>query len=85
MSANCKSLRRTTTVVMSMRLPRTHYFVFSGYELFIPTEHALQVYDRIWEVGKGMGLKSAGLRALGSLRMVGDRFVSTEFGVKPDV
>jgi len=41
-----------------------------GYELFIPTEHALQVYDRIWEVGKDMGLRPAGLRALGSLRMV---------------
>ena len=41
-----------------------------GYELFIPTYHAMQVYDRIWEVGKGLGLQPAGLRALGSLRMV---------------
>jgi len=40
-----------------------------GYELFIPTEQALHVYDRIWKVGKDMGLRSAGLRALGSLRM----------------
>lgn len=41
-----------------------------GYELFIPAEHATQVYDRILEVGKEFGLKHAGLKALGSLRMV---------------
>ena len=41
-----------------------------GYELFIPVEQALHVYDRIWQVGKDMGLESAGLKALGSLRLV---------------
>ena len=41
-----------------------------GYELFIPVEQALHVYDRIWKVGEEMGLSPAGLRALGSLRMV---------------
>jgi glycine/D-amino acid oxidase-like deaminating enzyme len=41
-----------------------------GYELFIPMEHATAVYDRIMEVGKEFDLKHAGLKALGSLRMV---------------
>ena len=40
-----------------------------GYELFIPAEHAIYVYDRIVEVGKEVGLKHAGLLALGSLRL----------------
>jgi len=40
-----------------------------GYELFIPTESAVHVYDLINECGKQHDLKHAGLRALGSLRM----------------
>ena len=40
-----------------------------GYELFIPAEQACHVYDLIVEAGKGLNLKHAGLRALGSLRM----------------
>jgi glycine cleavage system aminomethyltransferase T len=40
-----------------------------GYELCIPSEQAVHVYDRVVEAGKGFGLCHAGLRALGSLRM----------------
>jgi 4-methylaminobutanoate oxidase (formaldehyde-forming) len=40
-----------------------------GYELCIPSEHAAHVYDRIVEAGEAVGLKHAGLKALGSLRM----------------
>lgn len=40
-----------------------------GYELFIPSEHAVYVYDTIVEAGVEFDLKHAGLRALGSLRM----------------
>jgi 4-methylaminobutanoate oxidase (formaldehyde-forming) len=40
-----------------------------GYELYIPTEFAMHVYDCIVEKGSAFGLKHAGLRALGSLRM----------------
>jgi 4-methylaminobutanoate oxidase (formaldehyde-forming) len=40
-----------------------------GYELFIPSEQAVMVYDQIVEAGKEFGLKHAGLRALGSLRL----------------
>lgn len=41
-----------------------------GYELFIPTEQSHHVYDEIVRVGPKYGLRHAGLRALGSLRLV---------------
>jgi 4-methylaminobutanoate oxidase (formaldehyde-forming) len=40
-----------------------------GYELNIPAEQAVYVYDRVVEAGQSLGLHHAGLRALGSLRM----------------
>lgn len=40
-----------------------------GYELHIPTEHALHVYEKVCAIGKDMNLVNAGLKALGSLRM----------------
>ncbi|MCP3954708.1 MAG: aminomethyl transferase family protein, partial [Desulfobacterales bacterium] len=40
-----------------------------GYELYIPCEQAVHVYDRIVEEGKNHGLVHAGLAALGSLRL----------------
>jgi glycine cleavage system aminomethyltransferase T/glycine/D-amino acid oxidase-like deaminating enzyme len=40
-----------------------------GYELNIPAEQSVHVYDRVIEAGKSFGLRHAGLRALGSLRM----------------
>jgi 4-methylaminobutanoate oxidase (formaldehyde-forming) len=40
-----------------------------GYELNIPSEQALHVYDRIVEAGEKFGLKHAGLKALASLRL----------------
>ncbi len=40
-----------------------------GYELNIPSEQAVHVYDRVVEAGKAFGLKHAGLRSLGSLRL----------------
>ncbi len=45
---------------------RITYLGELGYELYIPTEQALHVYDRL--VGTG-GLRHAGLKALASLRM----------------
>jgi len=40
-----------------------------GYELNIPAEQAVHVYERVIEAGTDFGLRHAGLRALGSLRM----------------
>jgi glycine cleavage system aminomethyltransferase T len=40
-----------------------------GYEFYVPTEHALHVYDRLVKAGPPFGLRHAGLKALASLRM----------------
>ena len=40
-----------------------------GYELYVPSENALHVYERIVEAGAALGLKHVGLKALSSLRM----------------
>eukprot|EP01063_Lacrimia_lanifica_P018368 TRINITY_DN25299_c0_g1_i1.p1 TRINITY_DN25299_c0_g1~~TRINITY_DN25299_c0_g1_i1.p1 ORF type:complete len:860 (+),score=224.94 TRINITY_DN25299_c0_g1_i1:55-2580(+) len=40
-----------------------------GYELYVPTEQAVHVYDRLVEAGRAHGLRHAGLKALGSLRL----------------
>jgi glycine cleavage system aminomethyltransferase T/glycine/D-amino acid oxidase-like deaminating enzyme len=40
-----------------------------GYELYIPAEQAIHVYDRLLEAGRDLGLLHAGLKALSSLRL----------------
>ena len=48
---------------------RITYLGELGYELYIPTEQAVHVYDRIVAAGAAHGLRHAGLKALASLRM----------------
>ena len=48
---------------------RITYLGELGYELYIPAEQAVHVYDRLVDAGRGVGLRHAGLKALGSLRM----------------
>jgi glycine cleavage system aminomethyltransferase T/glycine/D-amino acid oxidase-like deaminating enzyme len=48
---------------------RITYLGELGYELYIPSEQATHVYDRIVAAGDDFGLKHAGLKALASLRM----------------
>jgi glycine cleavage system aminomethyltransferase T/glycine/D-amino acid oxidase-like deaminating enzyme len=48
---------------------RITYLGELGYELYVPTEQAVHVYDRLLEAGAPLGLRHAGLKALASLRM----------------
>ena len=48
---------------------RITYIGELGYELYIPTEHAVDVYERILEAGKPLGLRHAGLKTLASCRL----------------
>jgi heterotetrameric sarcosine oxidase gamma subunit len=48
---------------------RITYLGELGYELYVPAEQAVHVYDLVVEAGARVGLVHAGLRALGSLRM----------------
>jgi 4-methylaminobutanoate oxidase (formaldehyde-forming) len=48
---------------------RITYLGELGYELYVPAEQAIHVYDRVLEAGRELGLVHAGLKALSSLRM----------------
>jgi heterotetrameric sarcosine oxidase gamma subunit len=48
---------------------RITYLGELGYELYIPAEQAVHAYDRLVRAGQAVGLRHAGLKALGSLRM----------------
>ncbi len=48
---------------------RITYLGELGYELYVPAEQALHVYDRLVAAGEAVGLRHAGLKALSSLRM----------------
>ena len=48
---------------------RITYLGELGYELFIPSDQAVHVYDKVVTAGAKLGVAHAGLRALGSLRM----------------
>ena len=48
---------------------RITYLGELGYELYIPTEQALHVYDRLVATGAEVGLRHAGLKTLASCRM----------------
>ncbi|HEY8094226.1 MAG TPA: glycine cleavage T C-terminal barrel domain-containing protein, partial [Acidimicrobiales bacterium] len=48
---------------------RITYLGELGYELYIPAEQAVHVYDRLVAAGQAVGLRHAGLKALGSLRL----------------
>jgi len=52
-----------------VRASRITYVGELGWEIYIPTEFALAVYERIIEAGKAFGLTHAGYHALNSLRM----------------
>jgi 4-methylaminobutanoate oxidase (formaldehyde-forming) len=48
---------------------RITYLGELGYELYVPSEQAVHVYERIVQTGAEFGLQHAGLKALASLRM----------------
>jgi 4-methylaminobutanoate oxidase (formaldehyde-forming) len=48
---------------------RITYLGELGYELYIPAEQTVHVYDRLVSAGGDFGLRHAGLKALSSLRM----------------
>ena len=48
---------------------RITYLGELGYELYIPAEQTVHVYDRLVEAGARFGLRHAGLKALASLRL----------------
>ncbi len=60
---------------------RVTYVGELGWELHIPTIHAVQVYDRLVEAGQEFGLRHAGMQTLNSLRL---EKAYRDFGVDVD-
>jgi glycine cleavage system aminomethyltransferase T/glycine/D-amino acid oxidase-like deaminating enzyme len=48
---------------------RVSYVGELGWELYAPTEYGLQLWDTLWEAGRGLGLIAAGGGAFDSLRL----------------
>ena len=62
----CKQLTIGYAPVLTLRIS---YVGELGWELHMPLEYALHVYDRIWEAGKSLGLANVGYRCIESLRL----------------
>ena len=52
-----------------LRALRLTYVGELGWELHVPSEHALSVYERVMEAGRAHGIANAGYRAIESLRL----------------
>jgi aminomethyltransferase len=62
--------RRPTTIEsVDVDVTRTGYTGDLGYELWIPVEGALAVWDRLFEVGADYGIRPAGIQALDICRL----------------
>jgi 4-methylaminobutanoate oxidase (formaldehyde-forming) len=64
-----RSAREIDVGFARMLCLRITYLGELGYELYIPAEHAVHVYERIVEAGRAVGLRHAGLKTLASCRM----------------
>ncbi|MGQ9647702.1 MAG: GcvT family protein [Thermodesulfobacteriota bacterium] len=62
----CKQITLGYAPVLAIRIT---YVGELGWELHLPTEYALHVYDALWEAGKPFGLANAGYRCIDSLRL----------------
>jgi len=62
--------RRPTTIEgVDVDVTRTGYTGDLGYELWIPVEGALAVWDRLFDVGADYGIRPAGIQALDICRL----------------
>ncbi|MFA3916625.1 DUF1989 domain-containing protein [Ruegeria hyattellae] len=72
---------RGTSVVIS----RTGYSGELGYEIFCHPKDAVEIFDRVWEVGEDYGIAPLGLAALDMLRIEGGLiFAGSEFDDQTD-
>lgn len=72
----CREISVGYAPVLALRVT---YIGELGYELHMPTECALYVYELLWEAGRELGVRNAGYRAIESLRLEkGYRYWSAE-------
>jgi aminomethyltransferase len=56
--------RRTELGGVEVSVTRTGYTGDLGYEIWVPAEAAVEVWDALWEAGEPHGIRPAGIRAL---------------------
>lgn len=62
---------------------RASYVGELGYELYIPVENAVHVYEQLWDAGQGHQIINAGYRAIDTLRME-KRYLYWSSDITPD-
>jgi 4-methylaminobutanoate oxidase (formaldehyde-forming) len=62
----CKKFTVGYAPIISFRVT---YVGELGYELYIPTEFAVHVYESLWEAGQDLGIKNAGYRTISSMHL----------------
>lgn len=64
-----RTARRVTLAGIELLLVRITYLGELGYELYVPADRTLEVYDALTAAGAAYDLRPVGLKALASLRM----------------
>jgi aminomethyltransferase len=84
--------RRPTAIAgTDVDVTRTGYTGDRGYELWIPSDRALTVWDRLFEVGTAFGLRPAGIQALdisrveASLILIEAEYTSARHAFAPEL
>jgi 4-methylaminobutanoate oxidase (formaldehyde-forming) len=62
----CKNFAIGYAPILSFRIT---YVGELGYELYIPTEFAVHVYESLWDAGQDLGIKNAGYRTISSMHL----------------
>ncbi len=61
--------RRTEIAGVEVDVTRTGYTGDLGYEIWVPAEGALPIWDALWEAGQDHGIRPVGIRALDVARV----------------
>ena len=64
-----RTVRRIAVAGVDVLCARITYLGELGYELYVPADRALEIYDAILAAGASHGIRPVGLKALASLRM----------------
>jgi 4-methylaminobutanoate oxidase (formaldehyde-forming) len=62
----CKNLAIGYAPVIASRVT---YVGELGFELYVPTEFAVHVYESLWQAGQELGIKNAGYRTIASMHL----------------
>ena len=82
--------RRTEIGGVEVSVTRTGYTGDRGYELWIPADGALEVWDAVFEAGEPYGLFPAGIRALDAARveagliLIDAEYTSAKHAISPE-